>query len=138
MSKIAPIPSPYYRVAAKAIIKDDKGRLLVLKTDAGTNELPGGGWEHDETLQDCMRREIKEELGVEAAQIGETLFLYKGQHETGNWKVSLLMPVTLASTDFVFSPDDEVCEATFVAKEDLHRLNFSSDEAPILKHFDRI
>ena len=63
------IPSTFYRVSLKALVFDSEDRLLALQNDDGTWELPGGGWEHSETLEQCMRREIREELGVEVARI---------------------------------------------------------------------
>lgn len=57
----------HYRVSAKALIKDDQNRLLLIKegNDSGL-ELPGGGIEHGETATQALKRELQEELGVEA------------------------------------------------------------------------
>lgn len=133
------IRSPYYRVAAKAIIKDDQDRLLVFETTEHTYELPGGGWEHDEaSLQDCMRREIKEELGVDTKDVGLPLFLIKGLHTNGNWKVSLLIPVTLTSTEFDLSNEPDLLRAIYVTRKEMPALNFGSDEKPILDHLDEL
>ena len=55
-------------VAAAVISRDD--RYFVTRRQAGVHlegywEFPGGKCEPDETLDDCLRREIREELGVE-------------------------------------------------------------------------
>lgn len=57
------------RVAA-AIITDEQGRYLIAKRKAdvhqgGVWEFPGGKCEEDETLEACLRRELREELGIE-------------------------------------------------------------------------
>lgn len=55
--------------ATAALITDKEGRLLLTRRAfepmKGTLDLPGGFAELDETIEDALRREVKEELGVE-------------------------------------------------------------------------
>ena len=58
------------RVAAALVF--DGGRLLITQRPAekdlgGLWEFPGGKLEEGESYQDCLRREVKEELGIEIA-----------------------------------------------------------------------
>jgi len=58
------------KVVTAAIIQD-QGRFFLARRGpgeklAGLWEFPGGKVEPGETLQECLKREIKEELGVEA------------------------------------------------------------------------
>ncbi|HUK55883.1 MAG TPA: (deoxy)nucleoside triphosphate pyrophosphohydrolase [Nitrospiria bacterium] len=62
-------------VAAAVIVRD--GRYLItqrLKTSplGGLWEFPGGKRHPDESLQDCLRRELKEELDI-SVRVGEEL-----------------------------------------------------------------
>lgn len=57
-------PNAFYRVAVKALIKNDKGEVLVVKEKSDKWDLPGGGLNHDEEPLDGLKREILEELGV--------------------------------------------------------------------------
>jgi 8-oxo-dGTP diphosphatase len=55
-------------VAAGLIFRD--GRLLLTQRPAGGHlsglwEFPGGKREPDETFEDCLHRELREELGIE-------------------------------------------------------------------------
>jgi mutator protein MutT len=60
--------SPAVQVAASLIVRD--GRLLITKRKAGVHleglwEFPGGKREANESLEDCLHRELREELGIE-------------------------------------------------------------------------
>jgi 8-oxo-dGTP diphosphatase len=71
------------RVAAKAVIVQD-GRLLVTENvddDGRWYLLPGGGQEPGEALPETLRRECREEVGVDV-EVGELLYVrdYIGRH----------------------------------------------------------
>jgi mutator protein MutT len=61
----------YIGVAVGAMILNDKGEVLLCKrsqrayNERGCWEVPGGAVEFGEKLEDAIRREIREELGVE-------------------------------------------------------------------------
>src|SRR5260221_11029127 len=58
-------PPSNYRVSVKALIKDDQGRLLLVKEDDDPWwGLPGGGIDHGETIEQGLRRELSEEVGA--------------------------------------------------------------------------
>ncbi|MBU1246192.1 MAG: NUDIX hydrolase, partial [Patescibacteria group bacterium] len=59
------IPNCFYRISIKALIVDDKKRFLLVKEDNGTWDLPGGGLDFGEDAKSCLKREIKEETGLE-------------------------------------------------------------------------
>ena len=67
---------PHYDVTA-AVIRDGAGRLLIARRKAramlgGLWEFPGGKCHPGEALADCLRRELREELGVEV-EVGAPL-----------------------------------------------------------------
>lgn len=54
---------------AAAIIRNDEGQILICQRGPGGNcgflwEFPGGKREPGETLQECVKRECKEELDI--------------------------------------------------------------------------
>jgi 8-oxo-dGTP diphosphatase len=58
--------SPRHSVSVAAVITDDHGRaLLIQRRDNGTWEPPGGVLELGETIHDGLRREIREETGLD-------------------------------------------------------------------------
>lgn len=60
------IPSSYYRISLKAIIRNENGEILVNREKGRSDfSLPGGGWDHGETDIECIKRELYEEVGYE-------------------------------------------------------------------------
>ena len=54
-------PNTFYRVSIKAIIRNKKGEVLLVKEDGGSWSLPGGGMDHGETAEEALAREMYEE-----------------------------------------------------------------------------
>ena len=62
--KTGKYPNTFYRVSVKAIIRNKKGEVLVVKEHGGPWSLPGGGIDHGETAEVALAREMYEELLV--------------------------------------------------------------------------
>jgi 8-oxo-dGTP diphosphatase len=61
-------PQPRVEVAAGLVLHDSRYLITRRKADVhlgGLWEFPGGKRESGETLEDCLRRELREELGIE-------------------------------------------------------------------------
>ncbi len=129
--------SPFYRVSVKALIFDDEKRILVFEDREGNWEMPGGGWEHGESLDECLKRELREEMSVTPEKIGPVAFIYTSIHHKGYHKLCIAVPVTLVAHAFIPSGDD-LAEATFVTKEEFLNLPFQSNEAGIKPYVDQI
>jgi 8-oxo-dGTP diphosphatase len=79
------------RVVVAAAIVERGGRVLVTKRPAGVHleghwEFPGGKCGPDETLEQCLARELWEELAVEAVVESE---LMSTGHDYGDRRVEL-------------------------------------------------
>ena len=73
--RATPDPQPVIEVSAALIFRN--GMLLITQRPAkahlgGLWEFPGGKREPDETFEQCLVREIREELGIEV-EVGELL-----------------------------------------------------------------
>ncbi|MEA5551939.1 8-oxo-dGTP diphosphatase MutT [Anabaena cylindrica UHCC 0172] len=74
MNVSSPIP---HKIIGVAVIWNDQKQILIDRrlpqgTMGGLWEFPGGKIEHGETIQECIKREIYEELGIEII-VGEHL-----------------------------------------------------------------
>ena len=80
---------PHYTVTAAILQRD--GKVLLAKRPSkgllgGMWEFPGGKIEKDETLADCLIREIREELGVDIL-VGEAFGVYR--HAYTHFRITL-------------------------------------------------
>jgi A/G-specific adenine glycosylase len=80
---------PHYTVTAAILTRGDE--ILIARRPStgllgGMWEFPGGKLEEGETLQEALRREIREELGVDI-QVGEPAGIYR--HGYTHFKVTL-------------------------------------------------
>ncbi|PYO98506.1 MAG: DNA mismatch repair protein MutT [Gemmatimonadetes bacterium] len=128
----------YIGVGVGAIIVDDQGRLFLArrgpqaKNERGLWEFPGGAVERGERLADALRREIREEYGVEI-EVGELLDVVdhilpdEGQHWVSPAFVcriltgtpAILEPGKCAGIGW-FAPADVPRELTLISQENLH------------------
>jgi A/G-specific adenine glycosylase len=80
---------PHHTVTAAVIRR--KGKVLLAKRPAGGLlggmwEFPGGKVEEDETLETCLIREIREELGIRIV-VGKTFGIYR--HAYSHFRITL-------------------------------------------------
>lgn len=83
-------PLPHKKIGV-AVIRNEQGQILIDRRLekgllGGLWEFPGGKIEPDETVEDCIKREIREELGIEIA-VGEHLLTL--DHAYTHFKVTL-------------------------------------------------
>lgn len=62
--------NPTHQVSVAALVTNDKGEILLVKSPLRGWEYPGGLIEPGETFQEALHREIREESGVEVEVTG--------------------------------------------------------------------
>lgn len=118
-----------YRVSAKAAIRGSKG-LLMVKEDSIYWDLPGGGVEHLEEPEAALRREIKEEVGVDIAAIDtDRLQAWATYDHPAERPLIFLVYPAHIKTDAIKSPEPDITIGYFT-KEDLKEL-------PIEPHIEK-
>jgi A/G-specific adenine glycosylase len=89
----ASLPLPHKQIGVAVIWNQDRSRVLIDQRRqegllGGLWEFPGGKIEPGETVQDCIQREIREELGIEIT-VGDRLISL--DHAYTHFKVTLMV-----------------------------------------------
>lgn len=114
--------APIMAVAAMGILyNEEKGILLEKRTDTGEWCTPGGAIELNETLEDALRREIKEEtnLDIENPKLfdirANVHMVYPNQDEV--YYTDIVYEISEFSGEL--KPDEESRELAFFALDEL-------------------
>jgi 8-oxo-dGTP diphosphatase len=132
------IKSGYYRVSLKALILDEtRTKFLVAKEDNGLWGLPGGGWDWGETYDDCLKRELHEEMGFTTTWIKQApAYLLPGHMNKKKeiWITNVVFEVTIA--DLNFTPSNECTAIMFVTAEDVRTMDTNQNVQLFADMFD--
>jgi len=105
-----------------------KGRLLITRRHAGSHlgglwEFPGGKREPDETFEQCLVREIREELGMEIA-VGDLYEEITHAYDEKTVRLKFFIcgwvsgePQTLGCASFKWVGKDELVQYEFPAAD---------------------
>lgn len=121
---ILQVPDCFYRVALKALIIDEQWRFLLAREDNNMRELPGWWMDFWEIPQDCLWREIKEELWLKVLSIEDQPsyfypFLNTNRIHSDDdfYAVNIVYKVELE--DLNFTPSEECVEIRFFTAEEV-------------------
>ncbi len=112
-----------------ALVFRDKKVLLVWKKDVWI--LPGGKQSQDETDEDCLRRELEEELSTTKIKIWSRF----EKHFTGlspHTHSKIRAEVYIVTIQGDIAPRNEITLARFFSKADLHEIEVSEITKKIL------
>jgi 8-oxo-dGTP diphosphatase len=113
-----------------AIIQNPQGQYLCCKRGDWKSapnkwEFPGGKPEANETLEDALTREIREELGVEIGVLRQFDRSTTGEIDLVCFVCELVDEVPTSSTDH--------SELRWVPEEELSKLDWAEPDLPALK-----
>ncbi len=122
MSEI--LSSTPHKIIGVGVIRNHQGEILIdrrLQSGemGGFWEFPGGKIKPDESVEDCVKREIKEELGIEVV-VGERITTIN--HNYATFKITLLVhhcqylsgePQTIECEEIRWVTVEEIDQYTF-------------------------
>jgi 8-oxo-dGTP diphosphatase len=118
-------------VTAALIQKDNK--ILITRRSpnkhlAGLWEFPGGKLENGETEQECLSRELEEELGIKV-KVGE--FFMENTHDYGTKSILLKAYFCEQLTGSITLNDHDMI--AWVTKKELQNYEFAPADVPFIK-----
>ena len=117
------------KIVCRALIIDNQDRVLLVKKDNSDFwSLPGGKLDTDDiSLQECLSRELREELSIET--IIKDIRFVKELHKNDTRYIELIWQTMLVSEP-TFTPENihkissgELIDIQWVKKEDLHNID---------------
>ncbi len=104
-----------YRVSLKCLIRNDNGKVLVVKEANRTWwDLPGGGMDHGESIKAALAREMREEVSLTGGFTYRIIAVEEPKvlEAFSFWQIRLIFE--LSPDNMVFSPGEDGDEVTFV------------------------
>ncbi|MBX3460429.1 MAG: (deoxy)nucleoside triphosphate pyrophosphohydrolase [Planctomycetes bacterium] len=124
-------------VEVAVVILLDGPRMLVNKRPEGSYyagwwEWPGGKVEPGESLEDCARRELREEMGLEAGELTEFM---RSTAEYPGRVVRLVFFTGFAAAGS--TPKPEALEHRWLTAPEVRKLRFLEPNLPVLDALER-
>jgi 8-oxo-dGTP diphosphatase len=124
------IPNNFYRTSIKALILDDQKRFLLILEKNGLWEMPGGGLDFGEKPNECLIRELKEEMNLQVTFVSQNPSYFVSALNINNvWKTAVFYEAKVK--DLNFKPTDECTQIKFFTKVEAEKENLY----PIIKEF---
>ena len=101
------IKNAYYRVSVKAKIKQNN-KILLVKEDGKKWDLPGGGLEHNETIEEALKRELKEEVGLYDFRIETSPKIFKMIDKSANRPLLFIVFEFVIEDNVILNPPEGI------------------------------
>ena len=121
------------KLVTAAIIRDGEKYFVARRGPAeklsGFWEFPGGKVEENETLQDCLKRELKEELGIDT-NVGAELTSSDYIYEHGSIRL-IALKTTIVSGRPTLAVHDK---SDWLSPEEILKLQLAPADIPIAQY----
>ena len=129
------IPPCFYRLSVKALIHNDEWKFLLVKEENNLWEFPGGWVDYWEDLQECLKREVREEMWLETIFIAEEPSYFFTSTNLKWWNIANVLYGTKLK-DFDFTPSEECREIWFFTLEEAKKLETYPNIQEFLKLYN--
>lgn len=132
-----------YRISVKGLIKDEKGRYLLIRTTGEGWEFPGGGMDHGETPRQAVERELQEELGINVSVTSQNPIyvssdLTKHGKRAGMWRMWLVYAAEADTDQIVISDSVDALDWVFININTLRESEIDPTEYKLFSELQNI
>lgn len=133
------IPPCFYRLSVKALILNEEGKIFLVQDELGNWELPWGGLEYGEKIEDCIRREILEETWMNVTIVPwEPEYcitcIFNGKNKVNIPIANIIYKVEVAY--FCFEPKEECIDGKFFEYSEAKNLPQSNHTQAFLEKYN--
>ncbi|MCR4260856.1 MAG: NUDIX hydrolase [Candidatus Colwellbacteria bacterium] len=135
-------PACFHRVTIKGLAVKD-GKILLFKEApqlSGKWELPGGGLDFGEDIQDGLKREIEEESGIKVSKVSKhPIYAWTWRHENKrdmDWYYALVLAYKIELENLDFKITEECEEIGWFSKEELEVIELCAQTNGLKGVFD--
>tara|TARA_Y100000310_G_scaffold340894_1_gene438215 strand:+ start:623 stop:1039 length:417 start_codon:yes stop_codon:yes gene_type:complete len=127
-------------ISTDALITNDEGKILMIKRAKSEKTFPnmwglvGGFMEWGETVEECVKREVREEIGIEIKDIEFVGRYYdkKGRHPTRT-DITLLHRAKIKSGIPKVNQPEEISEVKWFTPEEIKEMELAFDYKEMLE-----
>ena len=131
------LPNCFYRISIKALILDEtREKFLLVQEDNGQWEFPGGGLDLGETPFEGLKRELKEEMGLETTWVSSLpSYFLTDVTSKGTPYANVFYEVKLKDLDF--TPSEECVALKFVSPGEVKDLKAFGNVIKLAEMFEK-
>jgi mutator protein MutT len=126
------------KVTVGAVVRDDNGRVLITRRNVepfkGKWCIPGGHLDFNERAEDGVRREVKEETGLDLRDVKFFMFSEEFLPER-NWHAIALIFIAQAEGKITFN--EEVSETVWISEKEFPKFEYAFNHKAILTKYFR-
>lgn len=115
-----------FEVSIKAVITEPDNRVLIVKERGGKWLLPGGRMQSNETVDQTLRRELQEEIGLTKPVIGHVTGVDTGLKRAQ--PILVIVYRVACPQGFQVRLSEEHDEFQWVATDELESVDFAVEE----------
>lgn len=114
-----------FYIGIKAAIVNNKKALVLRKTRSGINvyDLPGGRIDKGELIQDALKRELKEEIGLKIFSNPKLINVFERQDYKKNGTYLMLVVYKIETKAFKIKLSNEHTNYEWISKKELNKIS---------------
>lgn len=131
----------FYRVSAKAIIRNAEWKFLLSHEATGFWDIPGGWIDHGETPHEALKREIMEEMWLTVTKISPNIiynYLAESSWFWAYWRIPISVLIyEVEVRDYNFTPSDECTKIWFFSCDEIQEMKLYTPNKDILTEIEK-